>query len=159
MHHKPLTKKSANKKRLLYWKRRRSIECDTFRPSVRRSSHRLVLLLDGSCEEAGEDDADELEEGDPAADAADRGNVVADQLLERVQAAPDIDDFRHLDERKDKANYMCSCGAPHHKVRYKFTSLQSREKVLVRGCEKFLPEVSSLIRCASLFGYFGSLFC
>ena len=74
--------------------------------SVRRSSHRLVLLLDGSCEEAGEDDADELEEGDPAADAADRGNVVADQLLERVQAAPDIDDFRHLDERKDKANYM-----------------------------------------------------
>ena len=74
--------------------------------SVRRSSHRLVLLLDGARQDAGENDADELEEGDPAADAADRGNVVADQLLERVQAAPDIDDFRHLDERKDKANYI-----------------------------------------------------
>ena len=63
---------------------------------VRRRSHRLVLLLDGPGQEAGEDDADELQEGDAAAHAAHRRHVVADQLLEGVQAAGGVDDLGNL---------------------------------------------------------------
>ena len=61
-----------------------------------RRSHRLVLLLDGPGQEAGEDDADELQEGDAAAHAAHRRHVVADQLLEGVQAAGGVDDLGNL---------------------------------------------------------------
>ena len=68
-----------------------------------RRSHRLVLLLDGPGQEAGEDDADELQEGDAAAHAAHRRHVVADQLLEGVQAAGGVDDFGNL-----KANRSAS---------------------------------------------------
>ena len=70
----------------------------TFQSGIQRGN--IGLLLDGARQDAGEYDADELEEGDPAADAAHQGDVISNQLLERVQAARGVDDFGDLSESK-----------------------------------------------------------